>query len=47
MQRDDHIAAQALRGQAKEVVNFIVAHTSTADLRESFMSRPEVQAILS
>lgn len=40
-------AAQKLRGQAQEVVEFIADHAGTSELRASFLNLPEVQAVLS
>ena len=37
--------AQSLREQARELVNFIVAHTPD-ELRATFLARPDVQTLL-
>jgi len=41
------VAAQTLRGQAQAVVEYIADHAGPSELRASFLTLPEVQAVLS
>ena len=45
-QRGNLAQAGALRGQAREVVEYIADHTGTPDLRASFLHLPAVRAVL-
>jgi tetratricopeptide (TPR) repeat protein len=42
----DEMAAEALRGQAVDIIDYIAEHAGAADLRATFLNRPEVQAVL-
>ncbi|MCQ3973781.1 MAG: hypothetical protein DPW09_10085 [Anaerolineae bacterium] len=46
-QHGQPVAAQKLREQAQEVIEFITDHAGTPELRASFLNLPEVQAVLS
>ncbi len=45
-QRDNAAEALTLRAQARAVIDFMAAHTPTADLRASFLAQPAVRAVL-
>jgi ATP/maltotriose-dependent transcriptional regulator MalT len=45
-QRGNHAAAQTFRAQARTVLEYIVAHISTAELRASFLNLPKVQHVM-
>jgi len=44
--RGDQAAAARLRRQAREVIEYIAEHISASDLRTSFLSLPDVRAVL-
>jgi hypothetical protein len=45
-ERGDQRAADAHRLEAREVVMFIAGHAPTGELRETFLSLPDVRKIL-
>jgi class 3 adenylate cyclase/tetratricopeptide (TPR) repeat protein len=44
-ERGDEAQAEAYRGQARDIIDFIAEHTGSAELKESFLSLPEVQKL--
>jgi tetratricopeptide (TPR) repeat protein len=45
LERGNAAEAKNLRDQAREIVNYIANHTGTPELRASFLSLPQVQAV--
>ena len=45
-ERGNAAEAEALLGKAKEIVDYIADHAGTPELRESFLSIPDVKAVL-
>ncbi len=44
-ERGDEFQADAYRGQAREIVDFIAEHAGSTELKESFLSLPEVREV--